>query len=126
MSLLPAEIQRRLREYASPTWGYRKGADGAVEKQLFDGALPAGWADSPARVDEAKATPMPPKAGPVMLTPGEAASEMAAAGGIAPPYDQHAPAQLNAEIKRRTGKGMKPGTSQAEMVERLKDLDAGL
>lgn len=41
-----AEDQRRLREYREPTWGYRM-VGGEIEKQIFDGAIPAGWFDNP-------------------------------------------------------------------------------
>lgn len=38
-----------------PTWGYRKGKEG-VESKLFDveegGALPKGWLDTPAGLDQ--------------------------------------------------------------------------
>lgn len=34
----------------NPTWGYRKGDNGEVEAKLFDGKLPKGWHDSPAKV----------------------------------------------------------------------------
>ena len=56
MPLLPAEQTERLRTYANPTYGYRRGADGEVEKDLFDGAIPPGWADNPADVDDVTAS----------------------------------------------------------------------
>lgn len=43
-----AETQRRLREYETPTWGYRFRTDfNEWEKDVFDGVLPPGWQDSP-------------------------------------------------------------------------------
>ena len=45
------KTQQKLREYDEPRWGYRKRADGTIEKDVFDTYLPSGWADSPARVD---------------------------------------------------------------------------
>ena len=45
MPPVDGEIQRRLREYEAPTWGYRKGDDGKIESDVFDGELPEGCAD---------------------------------------------------------------------------------
>ena len=36
-----------------PTWGYRLKA-GEVEARIFDGDLPRGWVDSPAKVKAKK------------------------------------------------------------------------
>lgn len=33
-----------------PRWGYRKGADGKLESKIFEGELPKGWVDTPAKV----------------------------------------------------------------------------
>lgn len=47
----------------NPTYGYRRAEDGSVEAQIFDGEIPEGWCDSPARVDDkAEAKPAAPKA----------------------------------------------------------------
>jgi len=35
---------------ADKVWGYKRGADGRVEARIFDGKLPKGWVDSPAKV----------------------------------------------------------------------------
>ena len=44
-------LQKKLREYEAPRWGYRKRPDGTIEKDVFDTYLPSGWADSPANID---------------------------------------------------------------------------
>jgi len=44
----PVEFARRMQAFETPTWGYRRGRDGEVEQDLFDGKPKKGWADSPA------------------------------------------------------------------------------
>jgi len=34
-------------------WGYRRGDDGEIEAKIFEGNLPKGWSDSPAKVKKA-------------------------------------------------------------------------
>ncbi len=111
MPPLAAEIQRKLREYEAPTYGYRKGADGEIEEEVFDGSLPKGWADSPAMVGESKATKAPDTTEPDT-------------DKFTPPYGQYSFGQLRAEFKRRTGGGPKRGTDTAGLIEALEDLDA--
>lgn len=116
------EIQRRARSYANPLWGYRRGDDGGIDKDLFDGELPVGWYDSPAKVTTFAAS-QPLKVGD-RVTVGAEALEVIATIPLAPPYDAHNANVIKAEIKRRTGKGVKPGTTKAQMAAMLADLDA--
>lgn len=117
MTLTVGEMQRRLREYKAPRFGYRRGEDGEIEKDLFDGVLPDGWADSPAKVDAGAVLHEPPPAD----TP---AATNAAPDALTPPYDQYGFADLRDEYKRRSGKGVKFGASHADFVKLLDELDA--
>lgn len=110
--LTQQDQQQRLREFANPTYGYRRGEDGEIEKDLFDGELPEGWFDSPADVDGE------PEAAPKTLG-------VADADHLVPPYDQYSFGQLRAEYERRVGKGPPVGTSTADLVMALSDMDAG-
>lgn len=110
-TILPGEMTRRLREFKAPTFGYRRAADGSIDKDLFDGALPDGWADSPAKVDWMEAAPPPP----VAARPQDAP--------LAPPYEAHSIPVLSSELKRRSGKGPLPGTPKADVVAALDALD---
>lgn len=107
-----------------PTFMYRLGEDGECEKQLFDHPedIPAGrmWVDSPARINDA---PVRAPAAPVGKKSADAATEEAPAP-LAPPYNQHGFRELRAELKRRTGKGSKPGTSMEKLIELMEATDA--
>jgi len=118
------QLQIRIRECATPTFGYRRGEDGLIEKDIFDGEpLPAGWVDSPAKVDEvagvvslsfsAKSTPVLPGAAPVKDD----------ARSLFKPYEDHKFNALKSELKRRTGTGPKAGTNKVAVIEMLTDLD---
>jgi hypothetical protein len=110
------EIQRRLRAYASPCYGYRRAADGTIEKDLFDGVRPEGWADSPAAVGEAPTWKRPPAK--------EASDTDGTEATMLPPYGHYGFKELRAEIKRRAGKGPVPGTTTKQMIAMLEALDA--
>jgi hypothetical protein len=113
------EIQRRLREYETPQWGYRRGKDGGVEKDLFDGTLPKGWFDSPARVDGAD-DDKPSDPEPVNA-PEPADNRIEA---VTPPYDdRYGFHHLRLEMQRRTGKGPVPGTTRVDLIKALEALD---
>lgn len=92
-----------------PTFMYRSDGAGGVEKRLFDhpDEIPdgVGWTDSPANVGAENATP-----------PDSV--------GIEPPYDIHKFHKLRSELKRRTGKGTRPGTTKVQLIAMLKDLDS--
>jgi len=118
------EIQARIKECANPTFGYRRGEDGEIEKDIFDGEpLPAGWVDSPAEVDEvagvvslsfsAKSAPVVPGAAPVKDD----------ARSLFKPYEDHAFHVLRAEFKRRTGKVAANTTSKPDYIRLLQALD---
>lgn len=110
MSISVGEMQRRLNEYAHPRFGYRRGPDGEIDKDLFDGVLPEGWTDSPAKVEAVShETPVETQPFPAALNP---------------PYDQYGFADLRDEYKRRAGKGVKFGASHADFVKLLDELDA--
>jgi hypothetical protein len=122
------EIQRRLKQYGSPAYGYRRAGDGEIEKDLFDGALPAGWAGSPADVGKPASTAVdqgfdPPvhMGGPLVVGPGEAGP---GAVGVMPPYDDHKMPVLKEEYMRRTGRGVHPGTTKVGLVAMLEEIDA--
>lgn len=110
MTVLPdGDVQEKLRSFANPRWGYRRGLDGEIEKDLFDGFLPSGWADSPAKVDSplVAATPGPNRSPPAPeVPPGDTVEDMSIA-------------ELNRELKALTGKGARPGTSKTEILELL-------
>lgn len=101
----PAEEQRRLREYAVPTFGYCLDKEGAVVAEVFDGEIPEGWADSPAIAE--KLVPIHPDPGP----------------SIDSPYEDHSIAVLRKEVNARTGKGPKRATKAVDIVKVLEDLD---
>lgn len=118
--LTHGEIQRRMKEYENPGWGYRRSADGEVEKMLFDGDPPEGWADSPDRAYThvpADATSAGPTATPP--PPAEPADTR-----LSPPYDQYSYAELRAEHMRRMGKGVKVGTSTQGLIDMMDEIDA--
>ena len=81
MPPVDGKIQKKLKEFAEPRWGYRKRPDGSIEKDVFDTFLPAGWADSPARVDvveiaqEAPVLMPEPEPEPEPVTPSESRAE---------------------------------------------------
>ena len=70
---VPADIQRLMREFDEPRWGYRRGDDGEIECMLFDGEREEGWTDSPARVDGEEAP---------IETPAGAVDVVAFAGNV--------------------------------------------
>ena len=49
-TISPAEHTRRMNAFKAPTWGFRLAEDGEIERDLFDGKLPKGWVDSPAKL----------------------------------------------------------------------------
>lgn len=99
------QITERMKAFAAPTWGYRRLPDGSVDKDLFDGALPAGWAATPADLPAA-AAPKPAQA------------------PTAPGYQGMTFPQLSALLKERTGRGAKIGTPREEIIAALDELDA--
>ncbi len=115
------EIQKRIRECENPTFGYRRGGDGEIEKDIFDGEpLPAGWVDSPAMVDEVRAAvtttlPVSLVVVPIPVPPPE--------GGSGPSYEDRKFHDLRAELIRR-GKKWDRGDNKAAVIGRLKNLDA--
>ena len=115
------KIQQRVREYENPTFGYRRGEDGGVEKDIFDGEVPEGWVDSPAKVDGAMADGWDNS---VDLERDAVVVEAPADSALSKPYEDHTFNVLRAEFKRRTGKGPNPGTNKLELIQMLKDLDA--
>lgn len=110
--------QEKLRNYASPRWGYQLGAEGEVVKQLFDGVLPDGWADSPAYATKPGRAP---KRKPAAAAGGAKADDEP----LSPPYDQYGFRDLRDEYRHRTGKGVKVGTDTETLIALLEDLDAG-
>ncbi len=113
------ELQARIRECENPTFGYRRGEDGEVEKDIFDGEpLPAGWVDSPAKVDGEVVTA--PVEGEETGSPVHPAPDPP----LAPPYETHPFNALRAEFKRRTGKVAAMTTSKEGYIALLKELDA--
>ena len=137
------ELQTRIKACESPTFGYRRGEDGEIEKDIFDGEIPDGWVDSPAKVDKARdVVPVPfstksttvPRTAAGMWTFDDEATEIPVSPSATPesevadetpakPYEDHKFNVLKTELKRRTGKGPKAGTSKAAVIGRLKDLD---
>jgi hypothetical protein len=119
------ELQMRIKECANPTFGYRRGEDGEIEKDIFDGEpLPAGWVGSPAEVDEVAGVvslSFSTKSAPVL--PGAAPVEDDARS-LFKPYEDHKFNALKSEYKRRTGKGAKTGTNKVTLIQMLADLDA--
>jgi len=113
-----AEEQRRVREYEAPTFGYRLGADGEIEKEVFDGVIPKGWFDTPAAL-------APGANVDVKETSVEKMSVEEVEAGLEAPYIGYSFPKLSKELKRRTGKGAKIGTKVAALIERLEALDAG-
>ena len=99
-----------------PTFMYRLGEDGECEKRLFDhpGDIPNGqrWVDSPARINDAPERAPAPASAPV-------AEQEETPASMAPPYNQYGFRELRTELKRRTGKGSKPGTSMEKLIELL-------
>ncbi len=124
-----AEEQRKLREYDDPTYGYRLEGEEIV-KDVFDGDLPAGWHDSPAkcRKGRAAAPPAPAATGPEPAKKPrknrKAAADEPPPEPLEPPYHGYSARLLSREIKRRNGKGPLPGTTKPEMVEALIASDA--
>lgn len=104
-----AEIQRRMREFKEPTYGYRKGEGGELESELFDGEPPKGWWDSPERIGE----PQADEDG--FVDPGRS---------LELPYEDHLFNALRTELKTRQGKGPPQGTDRDEVIEMLEALDA--
>ena len=96
-----------------PTFRYRRGADGGLEKKLFQhpADVPEGedWEDSPAKCrDEPVDDPAPDNPPDV----------------LAPPYEEHGFHKLRLELQRRTGKGPRPGTTKVDLIAMLEALDA--
>jgi len=110
------ERQRCLREFNSPTVGYRRAEDGVIESMIFDGEIPDGWVDSPANVGD-----MPP---PVSTAPEpvpDDAGDMPAAP--ASTYEDLKINELRAEYKRRTGAGPGLDVGKRMLIETLIKLD---
>ena len=111
------EMQARIRECENPTFGYRRGEDGQIEKDIFEGEpLPAGWVESPALLDEVATAPLEPAESP----PEPAADDSA----LTRPYEQHPFNALRAEFKRRTGKAAASTTKKQGYIALLLELDA--
>lgn len=106
------EIQRKLREYKNATFGYRRGKDGGVESDVFEGDPPKGWSDSPAKCGNAQGADEP--------VPGDTPE----GSGVTSLYGQYSPRKLRAEIKRRTGKKAKRGANSAVLIAMLEQLDS--
>ncbi len=110
------QLQIRIKECENPTFGYRRGEDGEIEKDVFDGEpLPDGWVDSPAKVDEQGKRP---------ALSFRTISTAEPAPHHPPHYKARGFQDLQAEYKRRTGKGPKPSVNRLALIEMLKDLDA--
>lgn len=132
MTLSMPEMQHRLKTYTNPTFGYRKGKDGEIEKDLFDGELPKGWSDSPAAFDkpkkEEKAEKAPVakkiKAATKDKEPEETeAPKVGEDGKLTPPYDQYEHIDVKNYYKARTGRTPPFGTRLATMIKTLEELD---
>lgn len=114
------EIQLRAAEYGNPTWGYRRGEGGEIEKDLFDGDPPPGWFDSPAKIDgapddDAKGTENTEDQG----EDAEPVDET-----VLPPYANHNYQVLISELQRRTGKAPAFGTSKTTLIKMLEKSEA--
>ncbi len=122
------QLQIRIKECENPTFGYRRGEDGEIEKDIFDGEpLPDGWVDSPARVDEVgivrPALSFVARSAPILHG---AAKDPDKGPGIDPgydPYENHKFKALRAEYTRRTGKKVLLGVNKPELIEMLTELD---
>ena len=150
MALSAVEIQRRLREFEKPTFGYRKGKDGEIEKELFNGNLPKGWYDSPA-VDGAKEGTFTGDPFATSTENAEEEKESAEPDSNAkqdsqeadeeandgeeeagseeevefkPPYDKYSFKDLCKFYKQRTGQVIKFGTSMKAVMDLLEALDS--
>ena len=128
-----ASMQARILEFENPTFGYRRGEDGGIEKDVFEGEpLPEGWADSPAKVDDrpGRTRPVAPFTDGLTegLPPGVKRdpwvppSEPLEAS-LSLPYEDHKFNDLKSEYKRRTGKGPTAGTNKETVVRMLQKLD---
>ena len=120
------KVQEQLKEFESPTFGYRMGKDGEVESCLFDGKLPKGWFGSQADFDKkgkkiAKKEDAPADDDMPTVDPDAPETddpEGEAEEGLKPPYTDHNRKTLMAEVKRRLGKTpMK--ASVADLIETL-------
>ena len=116
-----AYFQTRIREYENPTFGYRLGEDGEIEKEIFDGEPSEGWYDSPADVPR-YASPAAPPAAPAPVP--EPALPVGGGIEITAPYGKHKFNDLRAELVRRTAKGPPVGTNKIDLIAMLEDLDA--
>ena len=116
-----AYFQTRIREFESPTFGYRLGEDGEIEKDVFDGEPPEGWYESPADVPR-YASPAPPPAAPALVP--EPALPVETTAEITAPYGERTFNDLRSELKRRVGKGPPVGTNKPDLIAMLEDLDA--
>lgn len=115
------ELQERIKACENPTFGYRRGEDGEIEKDIFDGYVPAGWVDSPAKVDEIVEEPMERE---VEKVPGHINEEghiergAPPANDLAPPYEDHSFNALRAEVVRRGQKWQRTEGKKA-LIARL-------
>lgn len=117
MPPVDGELQRKLREFEDPRFGYRLDKEGELVKDLFDGPLPKGWVDNPADAGKrAKKAQEPDNADSAPTAP---------AGGLAPPYGDHKFKDLAAEYHRRTGEKVRVGTKKDDVIAMLEALDAG-
>ncbi len=115
MQLTDAAMQDRILKFDNPTFGYRRGENGEIEKDVFEGEpLPDGWVDSPAKVEETHYKPSAPVVR--IVAPPE--------NVLAPPYADHKFNDLKSELKRRTGKGPQTGTNKVTLIQMLEELDA--
>jgi hypothetical protein len=131
-----AKMQARILKFANPTFGYRRGGDGEIEKEIFDGEpLPEGWVDSPAKVDKAvdgshlaaavtQAWFGEQNDPPVPVLEDEEVEPTPDDSALSRPYADHKFNDLKSALKRRTGKGPKAGTNKVAVIEMLEALDA--
>ena len=123
------ELQARIRECENPTFGYRRGEDGEIEKDIFNGYIPHGWVDSPADVGDMPPTPHvqpgPPVGGGPVDSPESPPEPAPDDSALAPPYEDHPFNVLRAEFKRRTGKVAAKTTSKPDYIRLLQALDEG-
>ena len=118
MSQFDAILQQKIMNCEMPTFGYRRGAGGEIEKDVFDGVIPKGWADSPARVDDATALEAE-----IETEPASGAEEEERTALVAP-YGNYTYRELSAELKARTGIGARPSENVDALVTRLNEFDA--
>lgn len=122
MSQFDAVLQGKIAACDVPTMGYRRGEDGEIEKDVFDGVIPKGWADSPASVDDPASLEAERETQPSDFTEAEGFPSEPAP--LAPPYTNYSYRELSTELKRRTGKGARPADNAETLMAQLNELDA--